>query len=742
MSTTKIHAWRSELRGGVESALQGIPLLLTPSLLSVGILGALAAGAGLWGALLAITFIPGLRLWCRGSSAVIAGPRIASTATYAALALNMALLASDAPVRSNAVLTLSQLRMGLAAASVMYLIASLLILLSGLLRLGRVFKMIPTPVTSGISNGTALILLVLAAHKVDAGGVAAGLTAATMLAVHLAWPPVQRRLPPLRFLPTVVMVLLSGLLCVMFLGGLHVETGAASVGQDPVQWTSVALWPSLNGVQLGVLVKQGIPATITLALVMVLETFTAASTMEIRFGERYSADRELIALGGANMVGALVGSLPCSGSPVYSVAARLSGGRGRMASFVCFAVSGIGLVFLNPWLMALPSGLAAGLLILQSTMMVSPAFLESLSQVVHTRRWTRPQASDLGFWITVVISLVGFFGNLIWATFAGVGLSCLVVLRRVSANLTARWVYLDGVRSRRIRTLAEADALTHLAHHVGVLRMTGHLFFGNSARITQLADELDEDCICAVIDVSAVQDADPSGRDAVLWLVRALKERNLQVVIAGLSKCRVPSLQTALDSVPVLDRCIDLDRGLERCEEWVLQNATALPRAQAARVVEGNSLLRSLDEEEITAVLMVAEERQVDAGMALFRKDDPSNGVWMLQSGQVSILAGSGASSMRLATFGPGQFVGEMGLIDGNTRSATVTADTPVQAVLLDNHGIAALVRDHPQAALKITRNIARELSQRVRSTSAVLAQEWETPSAVWGNSMLSVVNK
>jgi len=115
----------------------------------------------------------------------------------------------------------------------------------------------------------------------------------------------------------------------------------------------------------------------------------------------------------------------------------------------------------------------------------------------------------------------------------------------------------------------------------------------------------------------------------------------------------------------------------------------------------------------------------------------------MLQTGQVSILAGAGHTAMRLATFGPGQFVGEMGFIDGNVRSATATADAPVSAVLLDNQGIAALVRDNPEAALKITRNIARELSQRVRNTSAVLAQEADAPSTSWGTSvMMGMQNK
>jgi SulP family sulfate permease len=201
-------------------------------------------------------------------------------------------------------------------------------------------------------------------------------------------------------------------------------------------------------------------------------------------------------------------------------------------------------------------------------------------------------------------------------------------------------------------------------------------------------------------------------------------------------------LQSLPVALPKLEQRVDLDRGLELCEDRVLQTYTTLPLAQLARPIEDNSLLQGLSEEEVTALLMVADVRQVAKGEVLFRKDEASDGVWLLQSGQVSILAGFGPDATRLATFGPGQFVGEMGFIDGNSRSATATADSEVDAVLLDKQAIAALVRDHPHAALRITRNIARELSHRVRSTSAILTQEADTPHSNWANSAIGTAGK
>ena len=744
MSDSNRLALIQDLRGGIEGALQGVSTLITPVLLYVGLLGSLAGAASLWGTLLSVTLVSVLRLLMGGSGRIFTAPRTASTATYVALVLHLGLATTAGSVGAGgAMLSQSQLLQGLAAGSLMYLLAGLLVAISGLVGLGRVFKMIPTPVTNGISNGSALLLFTLAIGRIGAGGWVAGAIALAMVLGYYGWMWFQRRVPWTRALPAIFFAIVIGMTgTVLFNGNAWANKTAASSGilESGAQWTSVLLWSTLDGTQLGALLMLGIPGAITLALVMVLETFTAARVMEIRFGVRSNANRELIALGCANMAGALLGGSPNSGSPVYSISNWMAGGRGKSAALLCYALSGLALVLLNPWFIALPAGLAAGLLILQAVLTGSSSFVQNCREVVLSGRWRNPDSQDLGFWITLIISLVGFFGNLIWACFAGVGLSCLAVLRRVSANLTAHWLYLDSVRSRRIRTVAEADAFTHLAHHVAVLRLTGHMFFGNSARITQLVDELHEDCAFVVVDISQVHDADPSGQDAIGWLLRTLLKRSLRVVVTGLGKTRAQTLKNLPVGLPGLEQRVDLDRGLELCEEWVLQRYTTLPLAQTVRAIEGNSLFNGLSEDEITAVLLVSDVRKVAQGETLFRKDEASDGVWMLQSGQVSILAGLGPDATRLATFGPGQFVGEMGFIDGNSRSATATADTDVDAVLLDKQAIAALVRDHPQAALRITRNIARELSYRVRNTSEILVQESDEPYSNWANSAVGTI--
>jgi CRP-like cAMP-binding protein len=186
-----------------------------------------------------------------------------------------------------------------------------------------------------------------------------------------------------------------------------------------------------------------------------------------------------------------------------------------------------------------------------------------------------------------------------------------------------------------------------------------------------------------------------------------------------------------------VQHCVDLDRGLEVCEDGVLMNASILAGPLLYHPLGSNGLLTELSDLQISDVLSLGQIRDVPVGEALFHKDEPADGIWLLESGVVSILVGSGPDAVRLATFGPGQFVGEMGFVDGKSRSASAYADTPVRALLLNSQAVAHLIADHPQAALIITRNIARELSQRVRLSSALMADQTADSSAVWADHAL-----
>jgi SulP family sulfate permease len=730
----------SEFKGGLESAIQGFATSLGPILLYVGLFGITALSAGLWAAVITASVVHGASLLFKGQHAIIPGARVASLTAYVALVIQLAKVSTATSTLDSGV-TLGQLQIGLAAGSVMFLVASVLVGCFGLLKFGNIFRMIPTPVTAGIANGTALLLIWLALTTLSKSHLASGVTAVGMVCTYLLWPRINRLQPLLKLAPAIVPAIIFGFLMAWMLEPA-LQTIAPPMLENAGQWSSIMLWPHLAHQPVGKMLFIGVPGAVTLALVMILETFTAAKIMETRFGLRVDPNKELWVLGCSNVVSAIVGGVPSTGSTVRSVASWQRGGRTWIASSLCLFTSTFILIGFAPWLLALPVGLMAGLILIQALIMVDNDYLLRLKSMLKTMGQRSPATADMAFWISTGIAMVAFFGNLIWACFTGIALSCLIVLRRLSENLSARWESLENYQSRRVRSDGEARNLSRLAKRVGVLKLSGHLFFGNSARMTELADEIDVDAKVAVIDVSQISDVDPSGLDGLAWLVKILQSKGLDVIATGVGSTKATELQKLLAKNSTLKSRHDLDRGLEAAEDMVLMHSTLVSATNHKVTFQKNELLHKLSDVDVTVVLMMGEIRKVEKHGVLFHKNDEAEGIWLLQEGTVSIVTAQDASASRLSTFGPGQFLGEMGFIDSKPRSATAVADTDVTALLLNKDALESLSNQQPHIALGLTRNIARELSNRVRSSSAVFMEVPSQEKSGWVNSSLSVLSR
>ena len=87
----------------------------------------------------------------------------------------------------------------------------------------------------------------------------------------------------------------------------------------------------------------------------------------------------------------------------------------------------------------------------------------------------------------------------------------------------------------------------------------------------------------------------------------------------------------------------------------------------------------------------------------------------MIVEGEVKVRQGGRA----IATAGPGEFFGEISLLDGGPRSATVVADTPVVAIRLFKSSFDRVVKEEPQVAGKILTVVARRLREAERTISS-----------------------
>src|SRR5262245_13144565 len=98
-------------------------------------------------------------------------------------------------------------------------------------------------------------------------------------------------------------------------------------------------------------------------------------------------------------------------------------------------------------------------------------------------------------------------------------------------------------------------------------------------------------------------------------------------------------------------------------------------------------------------------------GQVLFREGDPADCVFRLLSGAVDVLRELEGDPILLGTVGPGQFIGEMGVVENRPRSATVRAASEVEVEILTPTEFLDQIASSPRAA----RELIQRLSQRLR---------------------------
>ncbi len=95
----------------------------------------------------------------------------------------------------------------------------------------------------------------------------------------------------------------------------------------------------------------------------------------------------------------------------------------------------------------------------------------------------------------------------------------------------------------------------------------------------------------------------------------------------------------------------------------------------------------------------MAKPREVDAGAELTRQGDEGQEFFVIVAGDAS----AAVDGAEVGTIGPGGFFGEMALIDGAERVATVTATSPMQLLVLDRHDFNEMLElAMPQIAPKL----------------------------------------
>jgi CRP/FNR family transcriptional regulator, cyclic AMP receptor protein len=129
-------------------------------------------------------------------------------------------------------------------------------------------------------------------------------------------------------------------------------------------------------------------------------------------------------------------------------------------------------------------------------------------------------------------------------------------------------------------------------------------------------------------------------------------------------------------------------------------------------------LFRTLDDAATFEIWRLLTFRHLQAGTVLFNFGDPGDAMFLVDSGcvRISVKDADGHDAV-LADFGPGEFFGEMALLDDQPRSADATVIKPTKLAVLARSELRSLIRRSPDIALALLTAI----TQRLRRTDNLL---------------------
>jgi len=126
-------------------------------------------------------------------------------------------------------------------------------------------------------------------------------------------------------------------------------------------------------------------------------------------------------------------------------------------------------------------------------------------------------------------------------------------------------------------------------------------------------------------------------------------------------------------------------------------------------------LFSACSKKELSAIGRVSDEVAVPAGREIVTAGTPGREFFLILSGHADVKRGG----RKVATLGPGRYFGEMALLDRGTRTATVTAQSPMTLLVLGQREFSGLLDEIPALAHKLLSSMAvrlREADERAWS--------------------------
>jgi CRP-like cAMP-binding protein len=137
---------------------------------------------------------------------------------------------------------------------------------------------------------------------------------------------------------------------------------------------------------------------------------------------------------------------------------------------------------------------------------------------------------------------------------------------------------------------------------------------------------------------------------------------------------------------------------------------TSATRKPGIRLLATVPLFAGLSQAHLRSVASLAEEVRYSPGRMIVRTGTPGVAFYVIVDGTAKVVRGTISSARGTWTLGPGDVFGEMALLDGGPRTASVVAETPLTTIRIERAQFRRMLREEPDIALKLLESMASRM--------------------------------
>jgi SulP family sulfate permease len=490
---------RGDIYGGITTGIIALPLAL-----AFGEASGAGPIAGVWGAI----FVGFFASLFGGTGSNVSGPTGPMVVVFAGV---------FASLSGNPALVFAAV-----------VLAGVIQIALGVLKMGQYIRLVPYPVVSGFMSGIGCIIIALQlsrlfGHEPDGGGTIPALTAipgavmdpnfaalivgVVTLGIVFTWPKTLGK-----YLPAPLAALIIGTVLSLFL------SGAPILGAIPTGFPEFVM-PTFTADTFGIVLE----AAVLLAFLGAIDSLLTSLVADNMTRTRHDSDKELVGQGIGNTIAGLFGAIPGAGATMRTVVNIRTGGQTKIAGMLHALLLLSVVISLSPLASQIPHAVLAGILIKVGYDIIDVGYLK---RAHRGPRW------DLALMATVLGLTV--FVDLITAVAVGVVLAALAFVKQLADEQLKQFA--DTDLDAIVTTPEEKELLERAKGEVTLFDFNGPLSFGAAADVGhQVRERVKNKSSAIILDFSKVPFVDVSAARAVETIICDAKEAGKTVYETGMN---------------------------------------------------------------------------------------------------------------------------------------------------------------------------------------------------------------